>query len=183
MDIQPLNNIFVFDLDNTLIKTDKANNLAYADAIRLVLGQSHVIVSDRRFTRNDLKNLFPSLLQTQLESIISHKERSFKSYIGETVLNINLFEILKQLYCKGYHTILLTNSHSWRAIQLCSYYNISQYFVQQFFHEDCLENKYSFLKSLGYDLQSVILYENDESLIQEAVNNGINLENIIKVEF
>lgn len=183
MDIQNPNNIFVFDLDNTLIKTDKANNLAYADAIRLVLGQNNVITSDRRFTRNDLRNLFPSLSQIQLENIISHKERFFKSYIGETVLNINLFEILKQLHCKGCHTILLTNSHSWRAVQLCSYYNLSQYFVQQFFHEDCLENKYSFLKSLGYDLRSVILYENDECPIQEAINNGINLENIIKVEF
>ena len=38
MNIQNTNNVFVFDMDNTLIKTDKANNLAYSEAISLVQG-------------------------------------------------------------------------------------------------------------------------------------------------
>lgn len=38
MNTQTPNNIFVFDMDNTLIKTDKANNLAYSEAISSVLG-------------------------------------------------------------------------------------------------------------------------------------------------
>ena len=58
-----------------------------------------------------------------------------------------------------------------------------QYFVQRFFNEDCIDNKYTLLKSLGYDLQNVILYENEEASSLEAVTNGINLDNIVKVEF
>lgn len=33
-----MDKIFVFDLDNTLVKTDRANNMAYADAVRMILG-------------------------------------------------------------------------------------------------------------------------------------------------
>ena len=90
---------------------------------------------------------------------------------------------MKQHHSEGSQTILLTNCHSKRAIQLLDYYNLSQYFVQHFFYEDCLENKYSILSSLGCDLQSVILYENDEYSVSKAVNNGIKFENIIKINF
>lgn len=38
MNTQNSNNVFVFDMDNTLIKTDKANSLAYSEAISSVLG-------------------------------------------------------------------------------------------------------------------------------------------------
>lgn len=38
MNTQNPNNVFVFDMDNTLIKTDKANSLAYSEAISSVLG-------------------------------------------------------------------------------------------------------------------------------------------------
>jgi hypothetical protein len=77
----------------------------------------------------------------------------------------------------------LTNCHSKRAISLCNFYNLTKYFVRRFFYEDCLGNKYTLLKSLGYDLQNVVLYENEETSTSEAVTNGINIDKIIKVEF
>lgn len=36
---------------------------------------------------------------------------------------------------------------------------------------------------MGYDLQNVVLYENEEDSSLEASANGINKEKIIKVEF
>ena len=62
MNTQNPNSIFVFDMDNTLIKTDKANNLAYSEAISSVLGVNYNIENEKRFTRNELKELFPQLL-------------------------------------------------------------------------------------------------------------------------
>lgn len=183
MNTQDPNNIFVFDMDNTLIKTDKANNLAYSEAISLVLGVNCNIENGKRFTRNELKESFPQLSQAQIDEIIERKEKCFGSYLNETELNTNLFNLLKRLRQKGLHTILLTNSHSNRAISLCNFYNLTKYFVQRFFNEDCIDNKYTLLKSLGYDLQNVILYENEEASSLEAVTNGINLDNIVKVEF
>ncbi|KAA5266337.1 HAD family hydrolase [Bacteroides faecis] len=183
MNTQNPNNVFVFDMDNTLIKTDKANNLAYSEAIRSVLSVNCNIENGKRFTRNELKDLFPQLTQTQIDEIIDRKEKSFESYLNETELNNNLFSILKCLHQEGHHTILLTNCHSGRAISLCNFYDLTKYFVRRFFYEDCLGNKYTLLKSLGYDLQNVVLYENEEVSSSEAVTNGINLDKIVKVKF
>lgn len=183
MNSQNPNNVFVFDMDNTLIKTDKANNLAYSEAISLVLGVKYGIDYSKRFTRNKLKTIFPDLTETQFSEVVARKEKCFESYFKETELNQNLFRFLKCLHYEGHHTILLTNCHSGRAISLCNYYNLTKYFVRRFFYEDCLDNKYSLLKSLGYDLQNVVLYENEEDSSSEAIANGINLEKIIKVKF
>lgn len=98
MNTQNPNNVFVFDMDNTLIKTDKANNLAYSEAIRSVLSVNCNIENGKRFTRNELKDLFPQLTQTQIDEIIDRKEKSFESYLNETELNNNLFSILKCLH-------------------------------------------------------------------------------------
>lgn len=183
MNTQNLNNVFVFDMDNTLIKTDKANNLAYSEAISLVLGVKYDIAHGERFTRDRLKTVFPNLTETQFSEIVARKEQCFESYIKETELNHNLFMLLKRLHHEGCHTILSTNSRSGRAISLCNYYNLTKYFVRRFFYEDCIDNKYTLLKSLGYDLQNVVLYENEEDSSSEANASGINLEKIIKVEF
>ena len=183
MNIQNTNNVFVFDMDNTLIKTDKANNLAYSEAISLVQGVKYKIGNDKRFTRNKLKTVFPDLTEAQIREIVTCKELCFDSYLEETELNQNLFMLLKRLHHEGCHTILLTNSRSGRAISLCNYYNLTKYFVRRFFYEDCIDNKYTLLKSLGYDLQNVVLYENEETSASEAVTNGINIDKIIKVEF
>ena len=183
MNTQNPNNVFVFDMDNTLIKTDKANSLAYSEAISLVLGVNCDTDNGKRFTRDELKELFPQLTQTQIDEIIARKEKCFESYLNETELNNNLFSILKSLHQEGRHTILLTNCRSGRAISLCNFYNLTKYFARRFFYEDCLGNKYTLLKSLEYNLQNVVLYENEETSASEAVTNGINLDKIIKVEF
>lgn len=175
--------VFVFDMDKTLIDTDKANNLAYFDAIYSVTNFKCDIDYGKRFTRNMLKTLFPNLAESQFKDIVTYKEKFFKLYLKETILNQKLFVILKCLYQEGHRTILLTNCHSERAICLCNYYNLTKYFVQRFFFEDYIDNKYKFLKSLGYDLRNVVLYENEAESSLEAVNNGIKVDNIIKVEF
>lgn len=183
MNIHNPNSIFVFDMDNTLIKTDKANNLAYSEAISSVLGVNCNIENEKRFTRDGLKKLFHQLTQTQIDEIIDRKEKCFESYLNETKLNNNLFNVLKRLRQEGFFTILLTNCHCGRAISLCNFYGLTKYFVQRFFYEDCLGNKYTLIKSLGYDLQNVVLYENEEASTSEAVTNGIKLDKIIKIEF
>ncbi len=183
MNTQNSNSIFVFDMDNTLIETDKANNLAYSEAIGAVLGVNCKIEKEKRFTRNELMSLFPQSKKTQIDEIIYYKEKCFQSYLKETRLNNNLYIILKLLHQEGHQTILLTNSHSGRAISLCKFYNLTKYFSQRYFYEDCLDNKYELLKSLGYNLKNVVLFENEKASSSEAVTNGINLDKIIKVEF
>ena len=148
-----------------------------------MLNVHYSLDSDKRFTRSVLKETFPELKRSQFDEIINRKERFFESYINETELNLNLFKLLKKHHYQRHHTILLTNCHSSRAIRLCNYYNLTKYFVRRFFHEDCLGNKYSLLKSLGYDLKNVVLYENEEFPSSEAIKNGVKSDKIFKIEF
>ena len=174
---------FVFDLDNTLVKTNLANNNSYKDAIRLVTNIDIEINSKRRFTRKDLKECLHYLPNNQFSKIIDIKEKIFINHIDRTVLNSNLYTILRTLNISGNETLLLTNCHRVRALQLCSHYDLSQYFSYQFFYEDYPENKYHFLIQRGYDLDSIILFENDSYSAKCAIENGINKSNIIKVKF
>lgn len=173
--------IFVFDLDNTLIMTDYANNLAYADAVQMVLGMRPQLFTNTRYTRYDLKSSFPQLTDNQFDKIIETKQGLFGSYIDKTILNINLTKILRTLSQNGNKTILLTCCHRKRAIQLCTHYDIHQFFSLCYYYEDCQHDKYSFLKREGFDLQSVVLFENDLISSNEAIEKGIIKENIIMV--
>lgn len=183
MSTQNYEDFFVFDMDNTLIKTDMANNLAYFEAISSVLGVNYTFDSKIRFTRNELKDFFPKLSKSQFDEIVSLKEKYFESYLKKTELNVNLFQLLRQYHHEGRHTILLTNSHLERAVSLCNYYCLTKYFAKCFYKEDYDGSKYAFLISQGYDLSKVVLFENEESPALEAVRYGINPQKIFKIEF
>ena len=65
---------FVFDLDNTLVEADRANNLSYKDAITSVLGRDFNWDFKKRFTRNQLYLCFPNLLPQQYEKVVKTKD-------------------------------------------------------------------------------------------------------------
>ena len=174
---------FVFDLDNTLVETDLANNLSYMDAISEVLGVHISWDKSRRFTRNQLYSIFPNLPKEVYDSIIMVKNELFNSHMSETTLNMNLVKVLQWLHDKGFVTLLLTNSHRARALSICEYYDISPLFSETFFAEDKKETKYELLEKNGYEKSSVVLFENETEGTQEAMENGIAERNIINVKF
>ena len=174
---------FVFDLDNTLVETDLANNLSYMDAINTVLNTSISWDFHSRFTRNELHQLFPNLSEELYQSVIRTKNECFYTHMSETTLNTNLVKVLSVLHNTGCRTILLTNCHRERALSVCNYYGISQFFSDKYFAEDKEGSKYEVLIRKGYDMSSVILFENEIEGAQEAMANGIAERNIIGVKF
>ena len=174
---------FVFDLDDTLIGTNVVNNNSYRDAIRKVADIDVVISSEQRFTRENLSSILKGLPEDQISAIISEKEKIFFQNIDASILNKDLCAILRILYLCGNETILLTNSRKTRAMQLCSYYSLSKYFHKQYYFEDCHQNKYQLLSDKGYDLNNIILFENDPAATQLAIKNGISKENVVKILF
>lgn len=174
---------FAFDLDNTLVETDYANNLSYIHAVNEVLNVDLQWDFKSRFSREKLRLLFPNLSQQQYDNIIMLKNSQFNAYLSDTTLNSNLVKILSMLYSKGHNTILLTNSHKKRALSICNHYNISHFFNEKYFAEDITKTKYEVLKRNGYDMNSVILFENEEEGTKEAVSNGLLAKNIICVKF
>lgn len=174
---------YVFDLDNTLIMTDDANNQAYIDAIQMVIGQKPQFDINGRFTRNDLRIAYPQLADDLFNRIVLAKQDWFDKYVDKTILNVNLAKILRTLSQNGNETILLTNCHRRRATHLCVHYNIHQFFCRHYYYEDSQYDKYSFLQNKGYDLRSVVLFENDSASMKMAIEKGICKENIIAVKF
>lgn len=174
---------FVFDLDNTLIETNLANNKSYKEAIRQVADTDIEINPKHRFTREELSSSLKDLSKEKLSEIINLKEKLYTRYMNVSVLNKDLYTLLRILYTGGNETILLTNSRKKRANELCSYYSLSNYFSSQYFFEDSPQNKYQILSQKGYDLKHIVLFENDPIAIQAAVENGIKQENVIKVQF
>ena len=175
--------IFVFDLDNTLVKTNRANNESYKEAILAVTGKS-VEINRRRFTRADLLNVLPNLSDSQIAEIVKEKEKCYEKHISETTLNKQLLKILNMLKSDGYNTVLLTESRKIRAQRVCNYYSLTPLFVNQYFKDDYINNdKYLFLKQLPYLLQNVVLFENEQAEIYRAMQNGISENQIIKFKF
>lgn len=70
---------FLFDLDNTLVKTNRANNESYRDAILAIVGKN-VEISKKRFTRNDLAEILPNLTEHQVAEIVKEKEKPVVHY-------------------------------------------------------------------------------------------------------
>ena len=111
---------YIFDLDNTLIYSDTANNLAYKDAVRNVVN-GDLQIDGGRITRGDIAARFPKLSVAQLSKIIATKESLYPQYFDRTLLNPALLSILKQLAANQKRTILLTYGGKSRALQLLEY--------------------------------------------------------------
>lgn len=178
-----INKLFVFDLDNTLVKTNRANNNSYKEAILAVTGKN-VEIKKKRFTRSDLSGVLPNLSVSQIAEIAREKEKCYARHISETILNKQLVKILKLLKESSNETILLTESRKTRAQQVCEYYALTQCFTQQYYLEDYEgKGKYQYLTTLKKSLELVVLFENEQLEIQRAIKNGISENQIIKVVF
>ncbi len=153
------------------------------EAIKYVLNIDIFCDYNQRFTRDKLYEVCPQLTQQQYNDIVEAKKGMFGNYISETTLNHNLVKILKALRSNECETILLTQCHQGRAMSICSYYDIAKLFTGLYFYEDKVQTKYDVLKRKGYDMNSIVLFENENEGKEEAVRNGIVRENIICVKF
>ena len=174
---------FVFDLDNTLVKTDSANTNSYAEAIKAITG-IEIQISKTRITREKLSQYLPSLSSTQISKIIESKEELFIRHIKETILNQQLIKLLLLIKGQGEDTILLTECRERRAKELCSYWGISKFFDKQFYKENYSgASKYQFLQAIVAETKSVVLFENEHYEIQKALKYNLYENQIIKVKF
>lgn len=175
-------NYFVFDLDNTLVKTNKSNNEAYAEAIKGITGKT-ILIKQKRFTRDKIVSYFPNIDKCEIIKIIQQKEDVFHNYLNKTLLNIQLYKILKIINELNMNTILLTQSSKKRAEQILEYYSLTHFFKQIYCKEDYNNcNKYRFLKD-NFDIKNLILFENENKEIKKAKQIGLQENQIITIKF
>ncbi|MBR4645529.1 MAG: hypothetical protein IKO75_00240 [Bacteroidales bacterium] len=175
--------VFVFDLDNTLVKTNQANNNAYKEAVRTITGKD-ISMNMGRFTRSELRAYLPDLPMVDYDAIITLKEELYVKQLHKTKLNKQLCKILTLTRAGGNETILLTECSKTRAKQVCDYHSLTPFFSVMFFKEDYEDdNKYGFLKKILHPLSSVVLFENEDSEIKRAIRHGLHQSQIITIKF
>ncbi len=177
--------ILFFDLDGTLVETDYANFLAYNKAIKSVLNKSIIFNPNERFTREKLFSIFTNLTKTEIVRIIERKEMYYKEYLTETKLNETIYQVLNK-YHKTNRTFLVTNCRKNRALLTLRHHNIEDKFEKLFYRQFNKNKKVNKFKNAISDLNitphKIILFENEQAEILDAIDSGIPPENIITIK-
>lgn len=171
------NYIIAFDLDGTLVNTDKANSMAYQRSVYDVTGIT-VDIENCRITRDSLKTKI-NVSDGILHEIIIKKEQLFTELLLYTQPLPALF-ILQHL--KNTHNVLLTYARQERAYSVLEYYGVTSLF-DNFYYRDCYSGKSKFdylVNELHYSSDKIILFENDQKAIADAIHFGIPQRNIYK---
>lgn len=178
--------VLLFDMDGTLVDTDFANFLSYKNAIKLVIDHEEEIQYDvnNRFDRSSLKSIFPKLINSEFEKVIETKEKNYKDYLMHTKPNKTIVDILLQ-YSKSNKTILVTNCREDRALITLNYHNLTDKFSKLLFRQDSSSgehiNKYkNAISNLGLSTQTVMVFENEDKEIKNAIMAGIPINNILR---
>lgn len=175
MQILP-SHILFFDLDDTLVKTNHANFLAYQAAFRMMTQTDLDIPYDpsKRFNRELFKQHYPSLTQSDLDHIIQLKQILFQPDL--TTLNKELVDILCK-YSRTNRTVLVTNCDKERATNVLKYHKLFDRFSDMIFGKQEngeKQNKYQqTIRTLNIVPESIIVFEQDPKNIADARKSGI----------
>lgn len=177
----------LFDLDGTLVDTNLANFLSYSQAIREITGRQldATFHENRRFNRADLNSVIPSFDELQIQKIISLKAEIYKDLLSKTKLNCALAELLRT-YSLTNRTVLVTGCEKDRAMMVLRYHGVDDCFKEFVFHSNSNRksgtHKYdAALVQLSLNPKSVLVFENDDADIENAVQAGVPRGNILTI--
>jgi beta-phosphoglucomutase len=175
--------VLFFDMDGTLVDTNRTNFLSYKKAIDFVTKSNNDLTynPDDRFNRSNLKNAFPNLTEDEYEKIIQEKEKCYKEFLHEAKLVSKIVDIVFK-YSETNKIILVTNCHRDRAFTTINYFGLTDKFTnifcREFAENDKKINKFqNAISILGIPPNIVVAFENEEAEIADAIKAGIEIIN------
>ncbi len=160
-----MDNRYVFDLDNTLIMTDRLNNEAYNYALAQV--DLLPITANTRMTRKVVFEYYPNLTKFQEEQIIALKQGYFMDNIHCTQPNLSFIHLLQSK--KAAHCVLWTSANSDRAKRLLTYYGLQNNFISIIYSnkQKVSEDLEKICADLGCTSEQLFFFEDDENITKE----------------
>lgn len=192
--------LFLIDLDNTIIYTDRANNLAYEKAIKELFPSNKGIslfnkikkYSPKRITRGSLlENTY--LDEHYQKQITTLKEYYYDSFLFSTISNqekidktINVICQTNRLPISQVIKIIVTNCSEKRATSLLKYHHLSQY-SEQIIYCNGSQHKFDialsylndFIQKKNIAYQHIFIFDDDIIQIKNINQPNIPKENII----
>jgi beta-phosphoglucomutase len=177
--------VLLFDLDGTLIDTDLSNFLAYNKALNLIVNREIEFDPNVRFNRTLLKTIFPDLTEVDFYSIVSKKDEIYSDYLFGGKLITPIIDVLKKYY-KSNRVVLVSNCRRGRGELILENHGLKDFFNETFFRQDGndekMVNKYKrAIDELNISPEVIVIFENDNSEIENALEAGIHRVNIYKI--
>ncbi len=178
--------VFFFDMDGTLVDSDFANFLSYRRALEITgtLGVDLKYRPHCRLTRSALKGLFRNFNDNDYKLIVEEKERCYDEFLSAITLKDKIVDIFMK-YCYNNKTFLVTNSRKNRALSILNHFNLKDKFSRVLYRQTerrKYHNKYkNAIEILGISAKNIIVFENENSEVADALSVGIPKENIINV--
>lgn len=161
----------IFDFDNTLVYTDRANNDAYRRA--LALEGLACPAAEGRITRQTVRAAYPWLSEDRLAHIVRSKQRLFSREL--TVPNAPLIERVRSL---GRDRCLLWSSAGRdRLFSLLDYYGLRDCFfaVRLSGKRDVVRELEKLARDFSLNLQDLTVYEDTRMHIMALRARGIRV--------
>ncbi len=156
---------YIFDLDNTLVFTDKLNTKAYNFALNKV-GLA-CITNVKRITKDTVREKFPQISNISINKIVKIKQKYFRKHIAIATLNEN---VVKELFVKDARDCFLWSSAEKRRVKfMLKHYCLKKYFYKIIFSDkkDISRDIVRITQLANCCNEDLTFYENDEKIIEE----------------
>lgn len=169
-----------------MVYTSYANFLSYQKAIKEIL-EIDIVYVNERFNKITLLQLEHSDLMNKYDRIIALKKLYYKEYLYTTKVNIHLLDMINNL--KNQRLILVTNGEKDRVELTLNYHNLQKYFNEKYYIDK--RNKYTnkyvnalnyiYVQDISIDINNIVIFENDNLEILQAIVNGFNPHKIFTI--
>ncbi len=164
----------IFDLDNTLVYTNQANNDAYNSALRQA-GLKPIRGVDR-ITRETVRRVYRHLTGEQIQKIITNKRTLYcvqKTYVNHRLLRYARKQGVENCF-------VWTSADCGRAFSVMEHHGLHRYFSDIYFSEkrNIVQELEDLTRHFCLEPQDVVIYEDTDTYIEELRQGGVEVVDV-----